>query len=209
MDMDYKLHNWGPCLMGTKCPEEVTSYLLKAGQKVKGDARSTLAGHIKKELFYDQEHKEYFIEKTRHIFAKYIDVMKTEWNPYAKYDFSSVELDKFWVNFMKAGEFNPMHTHSGQISFVIFLKVDEQIHREHEEAVCNHAGPGALEFHYGQYMRNEVGLINRYEIFPQVGDMFIFPAYLSHMVCPFQSAGAERVSCSGNIFLKSDVRVSA
>ena len=201
-DIDYKLHHWGPCLMGTKCPEKVTNYLFEATKKLQEDARSTLAGHIEKELFFEQKDKDYFVENTRHIFSKYIDVLIKDWHPTGKYDFSTVELDKFWVNFMKAGEFNPMHTHSGQISFVIFLKVDPQINEEHNNTVCNHSGPGVLEFHYGQYLKNEIGSVTRYEIFPTVGDMFIFPAYLQHMVVPFKSKDAERISCSGNIFLK-------
>ena len=206
-NIDYKLHHWGPCLMGTKCPDNVVSYLLDAKNKIDEDARSTLAGHIEKELFFKQEHKRFFIEHTKHIFSKYIDILTTEWNPMAKMQFDTMELDKFWINTMKAGEFNPMHTHSGQISFVIFIKVDPEINEEHKTTICNHSGPGVLEFHYGQYMKNEIGLIHRYEVFPEVGDMFVFPAYLQHMVVPFKSKNAERISCSGNIFLKSDMMV--
>jgi hypothetical protein len=34
--------------------------------------------------------------------------------------------------------------------------------------------------------------------FPEEGDMFIFPAWLSHWVCPFNS-DCVRVSVSGNV----------
>lgn len=201
-DIDYKLHDWGPCLMGTKVSKEVTSYLLEKGKTLELDAKRTLAGHLETELFFEEEHKKWFIDKTKNIFAKYIDIMINKWTHKNSYTFNSVELDKFWINFMKPGEFNPMHTHSGQISFVLFCKVDEEIKKENKNYTGNHSGPGTLEFHYGQPMRDEVGLITRYEIFPEVGEMFIFPAYLSHMVCPFQTPNTERVSVSGNVFLR-------
>jgi len=201
-NISHKLHNWGPCLMGTTVPKEITSYLLEKGRTLELDAKRTLAGHLETELFFEQEHKLWFIDKTKNIFAKHIDVIKNEWSHNNAANFDTVELDKFWINFMKPGEFNPMHTHSGQISFVLFCKVDDEIKKEHKNYSGNHSGPGTLEFHYGQPMRNEIGLITRYELFPEVGDMFIFPAYLSHMVCPFQTPNTERVSVSGNIFLK-------
>ena len=42
-------------------------------------------------------------------------------------------LTALWVNYMKKHEFNPPHDHSDQLSFVIFLKVPEEITKEQEE----------------------------------------------------------------------------
>ena len=34
---------------------------------------------------------------------------------------------------------------------------------------------------------------------PNTGDIFIFPAWLQHMVIPFKTPDVERISVSGNI----------
>ena len=203
-EISYKLHPWGPLLMGTTVPPKVSSYLLEEGRKLSMDAKRTLAGHIETELFFQEEHRNWFIDNTKHIFQKYVDILLNEHKTGATYDFQTVELEKFWINFMKGGEFNPAHTHSGQLSFVVFCQMPEEIKKEHKNYIGNHSGPGTLEFHYGQDMRQEVGLITRYEMLPEVNDMYIFPSYLTHMVCPFQSKNVERVSVSGNIFLRGN-----
>ena len=43
-----------------------------------------------------------------------------------------MNLDKLWINFMKKGEFNPVHDHSGNISFVIYTSVPKEILMENK-----------------------------------------------------------------------------
>ena len=44
---------------------------------------------------------------------------------------------------MKAGDFNPLHTHGGDYSFVVFLDVPKQLEKEQEEFKGTSAKPQA------------------------------------------------------------------
>ena len=104
-------------------------------------------------------------------------------------------LNSLWVNFMKKGEYNPPHDHSDYLSFVIFLKVPEEITKEQEDFVGNSAGPGSLSFLYGEGNRQS---ITYQSVKPKERDIFIFPAWIKHYVAPFYS-DVTRISVSGNI----------
>ena len=53
-----------------------------------------------------------------------------------------------------------------------------------------------LQFVYGEGMRDAVNFVSH---FPKELDMFIFPAWLKHWVCPFKS-DCTRISVSGNVY---------
>ena len=103
-----------------------------------------------------------------------------------------------WVNFMRAGEFNPPHTHPGcDLSSVLFIKIPEALKEEHKKFTGTGTGPGSLSFTYGEFQPHAIS--TRY-FFPEEGDFFIFPATLTHFVAPFMSEG-ERISMSANFKL--------
>jgi len=104
-------------------------------------------------------------------------------------------LEKLWCNFQHNNEFNPPHSHGGALSFVIYLKVPEELKKENEEYDGLSAGPGGITFLYGQA---EDYTIANHSFFPSEGDMYIFPAYLKHWVYPYKS-DCVRVSISGNV----------
>ena len=104
-----------------------------------------------------------------------------------------------WVNFMKAGEWNPSHNHTGKISCVTYLRVPKEIEEENEKGThtskSNTPSAGRIEFQFGN-----VGMpysSGGYIRTPKEKTIFMFPAALSHMVYPFQ-ADTERVSVSVN-----------
>ena len=96
---------------------------------------------------------------------------------------------------MKKGEYNPPHDHSDYLSFVIFLKVPDEIIKEQDDFVGNSAGPGSLSFLYGEGNRQS---ITYQSVKPKERDIFIFPAWIKHYVAPFYS-DVTRISVSGNI----------
>ena len=105
-----------------------------------------------------------------------------------------------WVNFMRAGEFNPPHTHLNcDLSSVLFVKIPEGLKEEHKKFTGTGGGPGTLSFTYGEFQPH--GISTRY-FFPEEGDFFIFPATLTHFVAPFLSKG-ERISMSANFKLQT------
>jgi len=110
-------------------------------------------------------------------------------------------LDKFWVNFQKQHEFNPLHNHSGVFSFVIWVKIPTDWREQHALPIsANSNAPKASDFDF-QYT-TMLGDIGRYT-YPldkkSEGRMLFFPAKLMHTVYPFYNCDKERVSISGNI----------
>ena len=39
----------------------------------------------------------------------------------------------FWINYQKQNGFNPPHDHDGKLSFVIYLKIPEELKKENEK----------------------------------------------------------------------------
>ena len=110
-------------------------------------------------------------------------------------------LDKFWVNFQKQHEFNPLHNHSGVFSFVIWVKIPTDWREQHALPISVNSGApksSDFEFRYTSILGN-LG----YSDYPldkkSEGMMLFFPAKLMHSVYPFYNCDKERVSISGNI----------
>ena len=104
-----------------------------------------------------------------------------------------------WVNYMKSGEWNPSHNHTGKISCVTYLRVPKEIEEENDKgehtSKSNTPSAGRIEWQFanvgmpyssGGYIRT-----------PKEKQIFFFPAQLAHQVYPFQ-ADTERVSVSVN-----------
>ncbi len=107
-----------------------------------------------------------------------------------------LRLDTLWVNFQHKGDHNPPHTHTGQLSFVIYLQVDKKIFTV--DADSNSRDAGRIIFQYGEQMTHLMG--NDYPVNPYTGLMFMFPARLKHFVPPFW-IDSERISVSGNLIV--------
>ena len=75
--------------------------------------------------------KNWFID-TKEIFSEYIQNLQTNSFDNARPPVTSMNLDKLWINFMKKGEFNPVHDHSRNISFVIYTSVPNEILMENK-----------------------------------------------------------------------------
>ena len=99
-----------------------------------------------------------------------------------------------------SGETNPIHHHSGQITWVIYLETPD-LEKEREQYQGRSVGPGGICFHYGEPQFPEWAT-HTYGCVPKKGDIWIFPALLRHEVIPFKSEGV-RISVSGNFFYKN------
>ena len=102
-----------------------------------------------------------------------------------------------WINFQKAGEFNPIHSHSGLISAVVYIDVPEIIlqERHNQKIETSSRCPGYIEFMYGP---DVVGSNGTFMHEPQTGDFLLFNAGVKHTVYPF-SSDATRISMSFNV----------
>lgn len=115
---------------------------------------------------------------------------------------SKLFLKSAWVNFQQKYEFNPMHMHSGLLSFVIWIKIPYDMKTELELSPGVNAAEnmaGSFNFIYTDTM----GGINTHKIEADKtmeNTLIIFPAEMRHCVYPFYSSDEYRISVSGNFF---------
>lgn len=190
--INYRYYHWGPLLYSTKVTPERVTKILEICNKAEDSYNHNLAGHIKKELNLPSL-KIFNILKP--YFRSYARVQTED---YALKPLPVLDMDAVWVNYMKAGDFNPPHSHSGVLSFVLFLKVPDQLKKENEKYTGTSMGPGAIEFRIGLVPQLVNPAATNHPFFPKEGEIFIFPAHLEHWVFPFKSK-VTRVSVSGNL----------
>ena len=195
---DYKFPYWGPFVLETKVEQEFVDILLEKGNESREknlDYRKQLAGVIDNEYYYE-DFESWFIPKFTPYVNFYIDLLKSKWMPSQKI-IKEYSVTSLWINYQKANDYNPPHNHTGDLSFVAYLQVPDEIKKENEEmaGVHNNHGPGKIVFEYGVNVPFSIGQYNK---MPEAGDIIIFPAWLTHYVHAFKS-DVERISVSGNI----------
>ena len=192
-DIPYRFFYWGPFLIHMKITPEECQMILEEGKKCRNksnDKRSELAGHLA---------EEYSLTDTKKImgwFKKYLDTYVVGYNKWRleSHILQKQKLKALWINYMKAGEFNPPHNHEGDLSFVIYPDIPQELIEENKEYKGRSCGPGAVTWMYGHGGPQYIKVVPR---LPETGDLFIFPASLQHWVFPFKS-NVERISISGN-----------
>jgi len=85
-----------------------------------------------------------------------------------------------WFNDQKDNEYNPIHNHSGILSGVLYLKIPEYLPSRKRKDT-----DGTITFVANKQFENMTQ--NSFSIFPKVGDIFLFPSSLHHMVYPFRT----------------------
>lgn len=110
-----------------------------------------------------------------------------------------------WINFQKKYEYNPLHRHSGDYSFVIWYKIPYLSRDEFKLGPGKNnkfKSNGAFSFVYNSD-NNEILT----KIIPcdesDEGKLLIFPSSLSHCVYPFYTSDEERITLSGNFYKKN------
>ena len=193
--IEYRFLHWGPFVCLYKLtPEEIKKFKsLKSGE----DYRNNLAGHI-------QDEKALNKDKVFELILPYLNSYVQGYFEYRGVPLATgFELLTTWVNRQNKHEFNPPHTHSGHLSFVIYTEIPDGLDKECKESVSSSPGPGCITFDFNLPGSNMQKLfLQTHSHLPEIGDMFIFPAGLPHWVYPFNKTEGERVSISGNIKLK-------
>jgi len=110
-------------------------------------------------------------------------------------------IKDLWINFQKKYEFNPIHSHSGDLSFVIWHKIPYDIEKEKSAAnIGRTAVAGSFVFNYPDHLHR--GGVSQH---PIVVDKFrkdtiiIFDSRMQHLVYPFYTSDEYRISISGNL----------
>ena len=199
--IDYQILTWGPCVLKLKITDEFFELLKKESEaSVKEELSYThrLAGIIQKEYkLRDLKIIQPFMKDLVNIYDQVWD----KWRNSDKPSKNKYLIKAMWVNYQRQHEFNPPHDHSDDLSFIVYLKIPEEIKKEYKEYKGKSSGPGGISFIYGEGNRQAI----TYQAhFPEEKDLFIFPAWLKHYVAPFKS-DVERISVSGNLASNVDI----
>ena len=192
MQVKYAILHWGPCIVKTQIDQSMIDQLLSEGKASREDASPELAGVLKNQFHFRDKNK--FNKFFEGIFNVYNQALK-QWKQGKEAISNKYYLEKLWINYQGPNEFNPPHSHGGALSFVIFLDVPIKLRVENQNYKGLSAGPGGITFLYGD---TEDRCITNHSVFPNVGDMYIFPAWVKHWVYPFAS-NCIRISVSGNV----------
>lgn len=169
------------------------------------EINSQLAGQID---------KEYTLPDLPNL-KSYIKILAEEYNKKSKYIPSlnfkynipfKLTFGDIWVNFQEKYEYNPIHHHTGILSFVLWYKIPYYFKDEGD------LGPGKKKLINPEQNQNNGGFqfIARGHRDPiQVislpidkeyeGVVSIFPSHLSHIVYPFYSSDEQRITIAGNL----------
>ena len=191
--------------MGENVLQELDARIEETGGKPEFDASGQLAGRIKKQTHLDDvisdtvkvqilNHCSTFYEKTAGV----------------KIPLESIHLDSIWSNIQEAREYNPIHQHTGNFSFVIYtrndledLSVEELQDNEYDNKIVDYENQkplaGLIELFYGE--GNWMNWTSFTHV-PKRGDILIFPSWLRHTVYAHYEAGKIRISVAGNVSLR-------
>ena len=112
-----------------------------------------------------------------------------------------------WINFQKAGEYNPIHHHTNDLVFVIWLQIPYKLQEELKQlSSINSNSDQASKFQfaninnfYSHIINNVISVDKSYE-----GKMIVFHAQMDHCVYPFFTSDDYRISMSGNLDIVFD-----
>ena len=163
------------------------------GQSLAGNIKNqfAIAMNEEKTLFFNKEIKKHVHKALEEFDRKYDENSKIDLDK-LKFNFGSGP----WINFQRAGEFNPIHTHTGELSAIIYIDIPECIAIENNKTLSNAPCAGAVSWIFGSGM---LATEFHYTHQPKTGELFLFPSGLQHMVYPFKS-DVERVSLSFNVY---------
>lgn len=232
MNLDW--WHWGPCLVRTEVSEDTLQAIEVMCNEQRGnydyDARDLLAGILSEEFTFTKDQQANITNILLPQFSHYLDFLSNEHN---KTDAGKlhewcrnkkvkpiIRPDNIWVNYQKANDYNPLHNHSGNFSFVLYIDVPEVIY---EETRPSRTGdPGTIMFissllehsaNHGDWDDREQWehLVNslfgnlRSVVFkPTRGDLIIFPSWLNHAVEGFVTPDIERITVAGNLTLEME-----
>ena len=200
------LFPFAPMIMYAKMPMDLVRRMnkyvnktIKDEEKIKNlDHSNNLVGKLKQEFLIEANELDKHLPFFNNVVAKYLDTdLSRSFKSLAKGTGYGIQYKSAWIVRQFAGEYNPAHIHTEcSMSCVGYLRLPEKIEEEWEEDYKDHyPANGHIEFLHGSS-----GKMHQHTLMvkPSVGDFFVFPADLIHMVYPFKSEG-ERRSFSMNI----------
>lgn len=191
---------FGPSIAKVKIPKRIIDSLndhfdKSINEKKLNQMGHRLAGNVKEEIRLDAQILESsgwfkFLSEVSVFYVSHVTQKKiTEFN-----------LIDSWIVRQFENEYNPAHWHGGHISGAGFLKIPDfgdTIQKNKDNF------NGKLQLLHGsrQFMSSPL-----FSITPQVGDFYLFPNYLIHLVYPFKNKeNQERRSISFNAKVNEEI----
>tara|TARA_B100000131_G_scaffold322813_1_gene378200 strand:- start:618 stop:1247 length:630 start_codon:yes stop_codon:yes gene_type:complete len=199
---DFKIIKpFGPSIVKVKIPNNIVNEMNKYVDKIISDEEKlknldhsgNLAGQVKQEFKLERD----FMEKIK--WGEFLGVNVGKWlfNETGK-KLKSFDIKQSWIIRQFKDEYNPVHTHSGHVSGVGYLKVPESFGISKPNKINN---KGCLNLIHGSI---NLFCKSQYVVRPEVGDFYFFPNYLMHTVYPFTDTQEERRSVSFNAKLDDE-----
>lgn len=208
--------------LSTVCMGKLPNIIAKEVDKLAEDIKSNnfenqltanhqLVGHLQKEFAIPQE-------SLSDDFLSYL-VWLADWTIQHDHNLHTIFMHnvdyqklldpgQIWVNFQEKYEFNPLHNHSGLLSWVIWNKIPYDIEEE-QKVFPKSAKIRQSDYNYTSsfnfiYNNSKIGVIDYPILVNKAMENYIciFPSTLHHCVYPFYTSDDYRISFSGNIFLR-------
>ncbi len=224
MMMTPKFHEiFSPTIMETEVSQKFLDIVNKVGDNVLSDDKQSvqwdwshkLVGKVHKEIripITSKEDGSYCMGIMKEACVNYLKFLikknrAYEWTRIAGKEkpptSENIHLSQSWIVSQYKHEYNPWHTHSGNFSAVIYLKIPDDMEDHFENEKKDHyPASGLIDFKYGEKadMRSDTWLFH-----PELGKMLIFPSWLNHSVYPFYCDGERRsMSFNANFFIPKD-----
>ena len=186
--------------------KELDARIEETGGKPEFDASGQLAGRIKKQTHLD----EVISESVKEDILKHCASFYEQTSGGQELPLSTMSLDSIWSNIQEAREYNPVHQHTGNFSFVIYtrndledLSVEKMQDNEYDNKIVDYDNQkplaGMIELFYGE--GNWMNWTS-FQHIPKRGDILIFPSWLRHTVYAHYETGKIRISVAGNVSLR-------
>lgn len=214
MTFEYKFSShsiFSPGYLLCDVPQCVKIELLDAIEnisKIEDDCRETLAGHINQEYYLSMGNNIKYLTETMSgeydkIFLNGISPFMDNFS-YSKKGTNPLQvkynLTNLWVNYSKKYDFNPVHSHYGIYSFVIWVKIPYDLNEEKKvyNKLNGNSQTSLFNFYYTDFL-GKMQAIHLNVDKTWEWKMVFFPSQLNHSVHPFYTSDDYRISISGNV----------
>lgn len=166
-----------------------------------------LVGNLEKEYSLDKS-KEILTPILNNLAKKYYKHKAEENETYSKWSVDTL-IDGIWINFQKKYEYNPLHNHTGDLSFVLWVQIPYDLEKELSLPNCkNSVAPSNSLFEFvftdflGKIVTTKIYVDKSWE-----GTLVLFPSSLNHIVYPFYTSDDYRISISGNLIVTPEKNI--